>query len=217
MDEAFRLCNVSSFADLGGCWGVNGGYAFYALSHYPISKAYIVDGNITELTRRRARNFPQLELLQGMLGSDSTIREVGAVDALVMFDILLHQVAPDWDQFLEKWCIGKECVVVYNQNWTASDHSIRFVEQGLDWYKKNAHYSDGERLERWFAKHPRYCKEQGKPFRDIHNFWQWGIVRSELLAVMARLGFEAVHTQHDGAFLQEKPWLVNEGFVFRRT
>ncbi len=34
IDLAFRTLPVRSFADLGGLWGVDAGYTFYALEHH---------------------------------------------------------------------------------------------------------------------------------------------------------------------------------------
>lgn len=216
IDKAFNVCKIASIADLGACWGVNGGYTFHALSNYPISTAFIVDGKITELTRLRSKDYKQLELIQTMLGSDAAVEQVGEVDALIIFDVLLHQVSPDWDEFLEKWCSNKKCLIIYNQNWAKSEKTIRFVDRGLEWFKKNVNYSNPKRLEQWFSKHNEFCEEQGKLYRDIHNYWQWGIVKEDLVNLMSSLGFFLKYEQHYGACSVSKPWIVNEGFIFCR-
>jgi len=134
-----------------------------------------------------------------------------------MYDILLHQVAPDWDEFLDKWSPGKKCVIVYNQNWTRTPHTVRFIEEGgLDWYKENVYYTNEEILTKWFESHDELAPDQGKKRRDVHNFWQWGIVKDDLVQKMAQLGFEMSFFKNYGPFTLDKPWIVNDGFVFVR-
>jgi hypothetical protein len=71
-----------------------------------------------------------------MLGSGEARHEVSNVDAVIMFDILLHQVAPGWDEFISAWAEHTNMLIVYNQNWLMSENTVRFVDHGIDWYKK---------------------------------------------------------------------------------
>ena len=122
IDTAYRLKPFRSFADLGACWGVNGGYSFHtrSLCGQNFDQGYIVDQTITPLTTERALKFNDLKLTPAMLGSTKAREAVGKVDTLIMFDILLHQVAPDWDQFIGEWLPYTDTVIVYNQNWFKS-------------------------------------------------------------------------------------------------
>ncbi len=45
---------IESFADLGGVWGVNGGYTFYGMRHYRIKTAFLVD---TDVFRKSLRSL----------------------------------------------------------------------------------------------------------------------------------------------------------------
>lgn len=134
LDIAHELTGFRSFADLGGCWGVNGAYAFHAagLCGGELERAVIVDGNVTPRTRQRATAYPKLELVQGLLGERTAMEAVGRVDALIMFDILLHQVDPDWDEFLRLWLERARTVIIFNQNWLGTPKTIRFVDRGFD-------------------------------------------------------------------------------------
>ena len=105
IEIAHALRPIRSFADLGGCWGVNGGYSFHAskLIGPQLERGAIVDQHITALTSERAEKLPNIQLITGLLDSADSRKAVGSVDALIMFDILLHQVNPDWEEFILSW------------------------------------------------------------------------------------------------------------------
>jgi len=101
IERAFERCRVRSFADLGGVWAVDGGYTFFALERFDIERAYLVDEDHTDAVRERAEGFTGLELVTANFGARTTADRLGSVDAVILFDVLLHQVAPDWDEILE--------------------------------------------------------------------------------------------------------------------
>lgn len=47
IDFAFLQQRFSSFADLGGVWGVDGAYTFYTLDNKKVTAAYLVDTDLT--------------------------------------------------------------------------------------------------------------------------------------------------------------------------
>ena len=95
---------LSSILDVGACWGVHGGYTFHALESGRIERAVIADGDVTTLTRARAAADPRIALAEGNIGDAAFIDALPPSDAAIMFDVLLHQVAPDWDEFLAPLC-----------------------------------------------------------------------------------------------------------------
>jgi len=219
IDHAQILRPFKSFADLGSCWGVNGGYAFYAreLCGSNFERGYIVDQYITPLTIDRANSQPNIHLLQGMLGSELVRKSVGKVDALLMFDILLHQVAPDWNQFITDWLPLTDTVIIYNQNWFKSKKTIRFVNYGLDWYFKNVYFNNNEEgLRKWFASHHLFNEQQLKIERDIHDWWQWGIVPQDIVGLFASNGFDLLFANTYDSW-SEFPWIINQGMIFGRS
>ena len=188
IDQAYGIMPFRSFADLGACWGVNGAYAFHAAAVCgdSLERGFIVDGIITPLTRERSRDYPKVSLIEGALGAEEVRDAVGEIDCLIMYDVLLHQVDPDWDQFILDYLPYTTMCIIYNQNWTRSEHTIRFVDKGLEWFKANVHYTNEAALERWFLEHDEYSPAQGKVMRDVHNYWQWGIVRKDISSLFPR-------------------------------
>ncbi len=224
LDTAFELTEFRSFADLGACWGVDGAYTFHAaeLCGNELERAVIVDGHLTPLTRERAKEVPNVELVQALLGSDQALDEVGKVDALIMYDILLHQVKPDWDRFLLNWLPHTDALIIFNQNWLKTPRTIRFVDRGLDWYYENVYvweddWNTRDRLESWFKRHNERDAD-GRLERDNHWYWQFGIRPLELVGLLARNGFELVYMKrHRHAFGRSRPWIVNDGLIFQRA
>lgn len=98
---AFTSQKALSFADLGGVWGVDGGYTFYTLDTFNPTKGILVDAHPTELTLLQSKEYSQIRFIKGNFGEKSISQEVGPIDAVFLFDVLLHQVAPNWDEVLE--------------------------------------------------------------------------------------------------------------------
>lgn len=224
LETAHELAEFRSFADLGACWGVDGAYTFHAaaLCGNELDRAVIVDGNLTPMTRERAQEHPGVELVEARLGSQQALDAVGQVDALIMYDILLHQVKPDWDRFLLNWLPHTSALIVFNQNWLKTPRTIRFVDRGVDWYYRNVYvweddWNTRDRLESWFDRHHERDKD-GRLERDNHWYWQFGIRPLELIDLLAKSGFELVYMKrHRHAFGRSRPWIVNDGMIFQRA
>ncbi|MDY0094507.1 MAG: hypothetical protein RBT80_17575, partial [Candidatus Vecturithrix sp.] len=114
IDTTFQkllLRSPASFIDLGGVWGVNGAYTFYTLDRYAISQAYLVDTHLNDLVRKQQEQYPQLQLISGNFGNVDIVKTLQQVDAIFLFDILLHQVKPNWDEILEMYAPLTTCFV----------------------------------------------------------------------------------------------------------
>ena len=214
-NHAIQKHGARSFADIGGSWGVQGGYTIDILKNNEIDRAYLADGNLRGATRQRGEQFPQLELREGQFNEQAFINDFPEVDALVMFSILLHQANLDWDAFLEAWSPKARVIVVYNQMYKR-DETVRFVDKGKDWYFKNVYHTNPDAIEEWFGRldetHP-----SGRKWRDMHHYWQFGITTEDLIAKMKSLGFKLDLFENFGPFHTRKtPWFENEGFVFVR-
>lgn len=198
IDRAFVDLGLKSFADLGGVWAVEAGYTFYALERFQVDRGVLVDSGITPTVRAKARRFPQLELVDGNFGDPSVPARVGNVDAVLLFDVLLHQVAPDWDEILAAYAPFTRAFLVVNPQYVQGAETVRLLDLGRERYlelvpKLPLHDEAFDRLD---EVHPGY----GRPFRDIHEIWQWGIVDSDLDRVLANLGFRRVYRENGGTW-----------------
>ena len=214
VDRAFARYGITSFVDLGGCWGVNGGYTFHALRRGDVNRAVLVDGSVTELTRQRADEFPQLELIEAALGHPQTVAEVGQVDAAIMFDILLHQVDPDWRDFLGRY--GHiDTVIIHNQGWLGPE-TVRFIDFDVEEYVRRVFHSSSDSVRDWYERHDELNVTMGRPWRDVHNFWQWGITTKDLIGVLWDLGYRIDSFENHGPFSPRFPEIDVISLVARK-
>ncbi|MFA6165590.1 MAG: hypothetical protein WC700_03170 [Gemmatimonadaceae bacterium] len=204
------------FADLGGVWGVDGGYTFDTLERYPTTTATLVDTHFTNSVEKRAEYEPRVKLIQGSFGDQATVDKVGPVDAVFLFDVLLHQVSPDWDLILERYATRTKCLLIYNQQWVGSGRRRRLLEMGEDEYFRNVpHTRDESPYDGLFAKLDSIHPDHGKPWRDVHHIWQWGITDADLEEKAGSLGFKLMEKQNHGRFGNLKNF-ENHSFLFAR-
>lgn len=216
IDRAFTTLPIRTFADLGGVWGVDGGYTLDALERYPTTMATLVDTHFTKNLEVRAGREPRLRLIRGNFGDLSTVHQVGTVDAVFLFDVLLHQVNPDWDVILERYTEQTRYLLIYNQQWIGPGSRRRLLEMGEDEYFRNVpHTRDEPPYDRLFAKLDTIHPDHGKPWRDVHHIWQWGITDADLEGKAAALGFRLLEKRNWGRFGRLKNF-ENHSFLFAR-
>jgi hypothetical protein len=201
IDQAFSSLNIESFADLGGVWGVDGEYTYHALDTHGAQDAVLVDANMTPAVLARAKSHPQLRLIEGDFSDQAVVDEVGKVDAIFLFDVLLHQVSPDWDAILEMYAKNVRSLVIYNQQWTGSETTVRLLDLGEKEYFRNVPHSRYQKnfrnlFEKLDQKHPDY----DTPWRDLKHIWQWGITDADLESKAAQLGFKLLYKKDCGKF-----------------
>jgi hypothetical protein len=203
IDYAFNNLNLNlhSLADLGGVWKIDGAYTFYALDHYPLEKAFIIDTNLTPKVVKKSLRYPMLNLINDNFGNQAVPDKIKPVDAVLMFDILLHQVKPDWPEILEMYSRISRVMLIYNQQYTGAGQSVRLLDLGPEEYFRLLPFARKSRLyQDLFTKLNEIHPEYERPWRDIHNVWQWGITNHDLCAVMDRLGFELKFHKNHGRF-----------------
>ncbi|ODR05028.1 hypothetical protein BHQ21_15465 [Mycobacterium sherrisii] len=216
IDQAFTSLNIESFADLGGVWRVDGGYTFHALDKHNIKDAALVDTHPTEKVIAKAKKYPQLRLIKGNFGDPAVADQVGKVDAVLLFDVLLHQVAPDWDKILEMYAKNVRALVIYNQQWTGPGSNVRLLDLGEDEYFRNVpHNPRQENYKDLFGKLDQIHPDHNRPWRDVHHIWQWGITDTDLEAKVDELGFTLLHKKNCGRF-GRLPNFENHAFIFAR-
>jgi len=213
IDWAFDRERIRTFADLGGVWAVDGAYSFYALGRGTGSAGVLVDDDLTDAARRRAKGRPGLRLIEGNFGDPGVASRVGAVDAILLFDVLLHQVAPNWDEVLEMYASHARVFVIVNPQLARRGRTIRLLDLGREEYLRLAPPDEHHRraVDHLDDIHPR----RGRPWRDAHDIWQWGITDEDLIACLARLGFRLVYLVNDGPW-QSSAYFEYVAFVFRR-
>ena len=216
IDFAFSRFNLHSFADLGGVWRVEGGYTFYTLEKYDVSVGTIVDTHLTDVIHNRARKFARLRLIPGDFGDELVTREVGDVDAIFLFDVLLHQVSPDWHRILEMYARQTKCFIIYNQQWIGSERTVRLLELGEEEYFRNVPHERTEGpynslFQKLEEKHP----DHDRPWRDVRHIWQWGITDTDLRAKVESLDFRLQFMKNCGRFGKLGNF-ENHAFVFSK-
>jgi hypothetical protein len=224
--KAFDAYDVRSFVDLGGCYMVHGGYSLIGLLHFTnIDRAVIVDGRPTRTSFDRTQVFPELELIKGNFGDSSVLERVGGVDAVILFDVLLHQAEPDWRQILKLYATKCRVMLIYNQQWIGSRESRRLSELSKeDWLHEtplnfDAHGNILPHRQQYFENLDNINDELNQKWRDAWFVWQWGITDADLISEMwqNRFGLMSMknHGQsfglpnfeaHEFIFTKVKPW-----------
>ncbi|HJY80207.1 MAG TPA: hypothetical protein VKK81_03885 [Candidatus Binatia bacterium] len=205
IDFACERLQIRSFADLGGVWGVDGEYTFYAMETHRIETAFLVDISSTETLTERKKRYPGLKIISGNFGEDGVARQIGRVDAVLLFDVLLHQVNPDWDEILDLYASRTKCFLIFNPQYFASKSTVRLLDLGEEEYFRNIPHTKDEEpyktvFEKMYEIHPRPQYQQRRIYRDIHDIWQWGIVDDDLTAKMKSLGFSLQYFRNHGKF-----------------
>jgi hypothetical protein len=211
-----RFTFPASFADLGGVWNVDGAYTFYTLSKYKTEYAFLVDTDFTETVIRKGKRSASLKLIHGNFGEESVAAQIGRVNVIFLFDVLLHQVDPDWDQILEIYSRRTDYFVIYNQQWIGSESSVRLLDLGKEEYFRNIpHGKDDQLYKDLFDKIKEIHPGHKKIWRDIHNVWQWGITDRDLTGKMENLGYKMLWHRNYGRFGSLINF-ENHGFVFKK-
>ena len=217
IDHAFRFAvpQATTFADLGGVWKVNGGYSRYAVKQKNIRQGTLVDTDFPPSVSEALTPVPRLRLISGDFTSPEVTERIGEVDVLFFFDVLLHQANPSWETVLAQYGPRTSCMIIFNQQYVAGTATIRLTSLPIEEYIAIAPKGRDEVYRHIYAHademHPTY----GKPWRDIHNIFQWGITDADLRAHMKRLGFREVLYRNYGRF-SNLPAFENHGFIFVR-
>ncbi len=216
IDLAESLLKIRSFADLGAVWRVEGGYTFQALEKHDFDRAVLVDSNVTATVETKAIRIPRLKLVRGNFGDPEVARKVGPVDAIFLFDVLLHQVAPDWDQILDLYAPNTNVFIIYNQQWIGSPDTVRLLDLGEDEYFNNVpHERDHGPYSDIFTRLDDIHPVHQRPWRDIHHIWQWGITDYDLITKLRSIGFRLHFMRNYGPFGPLRNF-ENHAFIFAR-
>lgn len=219
IDFAFQevISNPQSFSDLGGVWNVEGGYTFYTLEKYPMKSGFLVDLFFTDEVKKRADSYDNLTMINGNFGDNKVLEQLNSVDAIFLFDVLLHQVNPNWDDILELYSSVTDCFVIYNQQFLSSENTVRLLDLGYDEYFENTPHNKDELtvnavFDNMYEVHPT----QERIWKDIPNVWQWGITDSDLVHKMDDLGYSLEYYKNIGKRdYQTENW-EDHAFIFQK-
>ena len=144
------------------------------------------------------------------------MKQIGKVDAIFLFDVLLHQVNPDWNDIIKLYSQCTDYFIIFNPQWTGSKDSIRLLDLGRDEYFKNVpHNKLHPAYKTLFDKMYEINPQHQRIWRDIHNVWQWGITDCDLLSNMENLEYEMRWTKNYGRW-GNLPNFENHAFVFQK-
>jgi hypothetical protein len=217
IDFCFEQLGSRSFADLGGVWGIDGAYARYAADAHAPERGVLVDENFSDRYLELEAKLPNLTHVTGNFGDRGVAESFGRVDLVMLFDVLLHQVAPDWDEVLGIYAPVCRRFAIVQPQWNGLE-TVRLLELGEKEYlrsipeRDDAHASIYDVL---FDRLDQVNEQRGRPWRDVHDIWQWGITDADLIERMRTLGFGLRRFENTG------PWQglerFHEGvFVFDR-
>jgi hypothetical protein len=207
----------TSFADLGGVWGVDAAYTFHALRRGGVTRACLVDTDFTPPVRRRQEKYPALELVNKNFGDPTVPHDLRSVDVVFLFDVLLHQVKPDWHDILAMYAPVTRGFIIYNQQWVSGDKTVRLLDLGEErYFQAIPPWEKGGPYDGLFSRLDEVHPQHQRRWRDVHNVWQWGIVDADLMAVMSRLGFTLQLYRNCGPFGRLKDFR-NHLFIYTRT
>ncbi len=217
IDRVFRCVQPSamSFADLGGVWKVNGAYSLYALKKHSLDRGILVDTDFPDGLFEKLSRIPRLHLIKGNFANADVVHCIGMIDVVFFFDVLVHQANPSWDAILSIYAEIAPCLVIYNQQYVFGNQSVRLTDLPIEKYMSITSRRREEFCRYVYAHadeiHPTY----GKPWRDVHNIFQWGITDQDIRTKMAELSFREVYFQNCGRFSNLEAF-ENHAFIFVR-
>lgn len=209
IDAAFRDNeSISSFADLGGIWGVDGGYTFYTLNKYNIKDAYLFDNQISQTTFSRSKEYSQLKLHEQNFGSDGAAGQFSHVDLILLFDVLLHQVNPNWDEILAKYAPKTDYFAVYNPQFEG-EKIVRLLDLGKEEYFRQVPHKPMD-----YYHYSLLFTDREREVRDSPDVWQWGITDADLREVLKELGFKEIYSSIGSRWGRSR--FTSKGFLFKK-
>ena len=215
LDVAHRRFGLRSAADLGAVWAVDGGYALHLAAKPGVLDVIAVDDDFSPAASTAIDSRRNVRRVEGNFGAREVQAAVGDVDAIVMFDVLLHQVAPDWDEVLGRYATQASCFILAGPWYRGGPgETVRLLELGERRYLETVH--DQPLNHGLFDRLDELNPQRGRLWRDVHDIWQWGITDGDLRARMSELGFELAHYENHGSW-RGLAAFANGAYVFVRS
>lgn len=214
LDYAFKRLRISTVAELGGVWNVDCAYGLYVLEKYKPERIFMVDTDWTDTAMKQCSPHKEITIIKDNFGNSKIPERIGLVDTIMLFDVLLHQVAPDWDRVLQMYAPFTKSFLIVEPIFIGGPISTRLLDLGRDEYFKNTpHDPSHPTYKALFDKMYEINPEHNRIWRDIHNVWQWGITQRDLIQTLCSLGFDLDYLINAGQFGQLTNFMY-KSFVF---
>ena len=206
---------IDSLCDIGGVWGVDGGYSIYAKNVIGIPKVRLIDSHWTESAKRLCADAG-VQIEESFCSDSLEKLKDESWDAVCLFHFLLHQVSPDWREILRSLAPSVDYFLINNPQWTNGKMGFRLLDEGIEKYFS---YVPHQKTEESYAKmieSPHDFDDfHQKANRDLHHIWQWAITNDDLFDCMNSLGFSLKYMRPSTV------WEHNEnfqdfGFIFEK-
>lgn len=206
IDMVAERGELRTVADIGGVWKVEGGYARHAFSLEGVERVQLVDLHMSDDVRAFAAENEGFDLVEADMGSPDTPDLIGDVDLVLLYDVLLHQANPDWDEILTRYSARAGHVAVAGPRWGLGTDVVRLPDLGRERYRAIVPASPDDDL--LFDRPDEWIDRYQRKRRDAHAHWQWGIPTAAISAKMTELGFATVGYEHHGA------WFGSQAFTY---
>jgi hypothetical protein len=215
IDVAFSRLKLKSIAELGCVWGVDGAYGRYIAEKYNPDKVVMVDLIWNEQALSMCKQHRSIQTLDANFCDVAVMNQVGNVDAVIFFDLLLHLVNPDWNSVLRMYAQRTSSFLIVNPQYFGSDTTIRLWDLDRDIYFQNVPHNPTQKSYARTLENPyEFDKSQQKILRDAAYVWQWGITNHDLIDVMDRLGFDLMFLKRGDIVYGKAKKFVDHAFLF---
>lgn len=207
--------NIDSLCDIGGVWGVEGGYSIYAKSILGLPKVRLIDSHWTESAKRLCIDAG-VQIEEGFCYTSLEKLKNEPWDAVCLFNFLLHQVSPDWREVLRSLAPFFKYFLINNPQWTNGKMGFRLLDEGNEKYFSYVpHHKTEESYAKMIEKPHEIDQFHQKANRDLHLIWQWAITNDELFDWMNLLGFSLKYMR-PGTVWEHNENFQDFGFIFQK-
>ncbi len=210
------LYNPNSLCDIGGIWGVDGGYGVYAKTVLGIENVRIVDSHWTDTAKQCCKDSG-VKIVDSFIDTYLNEDKLGNTDCVCLFHFLLHQVSPDWREILRQLSSLVKIVIINNPQWINGKAGFRLTELDSNEYFSLVPHTENEANYKDLYNAPLEIDPlHKKPRRDLHHFWQWAITNNDLISWMNSLGYDLKYIRPSSVWSHNKHF-QDYGFIFYNT
>lgn len=214
IDNALSYFKIDSLLDLGGNWNVDGVYSKYIYDNSDCRDITIVDA-YWDHKLTKDYEFYGINCIRETF-SKFFEREPRHFDCTLIFDILLHQVSPNWKEIINHISTISKNILIFNPQWISTDETVRLTKLPNAEYLSNVPHNKDEYPYNNYLKNPwNICPETGICYKDSYCIWQWGITNVDLISSFHKQNFDLLFSQNfKGWDLLDN--FENYGYIFRK-